>query len=155
MDKPQFQHDCDHCVFLGRFVDEEQDPPGNADLYLDYEGSSSLVTVVARRGDEGSDYISGVEFQRIPAIREGTVRGLKLALDLYHQQHVVWTKTPPTVDGVYWATVGNSRPRLVRVEYVGSVGEADEFGNECEEPLCYYRWWSTKPVVVPEGPKTT
>lgn len=151
MDKPQFQHDCDSCVFLGRFVDNEQDPPEHSDLYVDHEGS--LATVVARRGDEGSDYTSGVEFRRLPAIREATKRALKLAVDLYHLYHVEWTKTPPTTDGVYWAATKLGTPRLVRVGYVGSVGEVNFFGNECPEPLDFFFWWSTKPITPPERPE--
>jgi hypothetical protein len=157
MDKPQFQHDCDHCVFLGRFVDEEQDPPEHSDLYADHEGGRG--TVVVRRGNEGSDYTSGLEFTRLPAIREATRRAVVLAVGLYHQHHVVWTKTPPATDGTYWTTggsvAGHLKVRLVDVHYSGGVGEVDVFGDECSQPLDRFLWWSTTPIVLPEGPEVT
>jgi len=75
--KPQFQHDCDKCDFLGRvvhttalhpdFMPPDEDYAelfalGTAkvvDLYLCKKGS---WTVIARYSDDGPDYVSGLQF---------------------------------------------------------------------------------------------
>lgn len=46
----QFEHDCDNCVFLGNAL--------GADLYVCV--GSMITSVIARYGDDGPDYISGV-----------------------------------------------------------------------------------------------
>lgn len=46
-----FNHDCDQCVFLAVFE--------TADLYF---CPTDSPTVIARFGDEGSDYKSGIMF---------------------------------------------------------------------------------------------
>jgi len=46
---PAFEHDCDECVFLGRFLDN--------DLYFCDFGVD--YTVIARHSSEPADYISG------------------------------------------------------------------------------------------------
>ena len=48
---PAFEHDCDECVFLGRYEDH--------DLYLCPQGG--MPTVVARWGNDGPEYTSGRE----------------------------------------------------------------------------------------------
>lgn len=60
---PQFTHDCTACVFLGRY----SRPPGQLlftlknefDLYFCKASNRCLDTVVARFGNEGSEYASG------------------------------------------------------------------------------------------------
>ena len=52
-DAPAFQHDCNTCVFLGRYDDDGR----MADLYAHICGS--MPTVIARYSSEGSDYASG------------------------------------------------------------------------------------------------
>lgn len=62
---PQFKHDCDKCVFLGRFysgINEYEKEMVSFDLY--YCGGS-LETVIARFGSDGPDYISGLNFANI------------------------------------------------------------------------------------------
>ena len=49
MSTPQFQHDCDHCHFLGHHEGH--------DLYV---CQSAHPTVIARYGDDGSEYLSGL-----------------------------------------------------------------------------------------------
>lgn len=46
---PAFEHDCDNCVFLGRFLDN--------DLYFCDFGVNH--TVIARHSSAPADYISG------------------------------------------------------------------------------------------------
>src|SRR3990167_2809320 len=62
MNKPKYQHDCDECVFLGTFQNEQ-----DTDLYWCGEKKGILPTVIARFSDEGSDYASGMCFGRIHA----------------------------------------------------------------------------------------
>jgi len=74
--RPTFQHDCDECVFLGRYQSSgTQDipldiphvgrvtkrapiPEEDCDLY--YCEIGPMPTVIARYSDEGSDYKSGM-----------------------------------------------------------------------------------------------
>jgi hypothetical protein len=70
---PRHQHDCQECVFLGRW--------GTYDLY--YHGGG-FETVIARYGSSGDDYQSGLNAARIPyprnplavALRRATIREL-------------------------------------------------------------------------------
>lgn len=49
----RFKHDCDICVFLGQF--------NEYDLYFCDAG---FATVIARYGDDGPEYMSGMTFAR-------------------------------------------------------------------------------------------
>lgn len=51
---PKFKHDCTSCVYLGHFEDH--------DLYY----CPNDPTVIARFGDEGPDYGSGLPFAETP-----------------------------------------------------------------------------------------
>ena len=51
METPEFEHDCDHCKFLGHY--------DRADLYF---CGKSRPTLIARWSDDGPDYISGMSF---------------------------------------------------------------------------------------------
>lgn len=55
--KPQFIHDCDQCVFLGRGADQK------TDLY--FCATVHDVTLIARYSDEGSDYASALSDHKI------------------------------------------------------------------------------------------
>ena len=57
-DKPQYQHDCNKCKFLGRFRSEGTD----YDLYFCKQGTGTNPTVIARFGDDGPQYASGMMF---------------------------------------------------------------------------------------------
>ena len=50
--KPVFQHDCDLCKFLGHH--------NGHDMYFCLQGRNS-PTVLARYGNDGPDYTSGLE----------------------------------------------------------------------------------------------
>ena len=52
LEPARYTHDCDKCYYLGRYEDN--------DLY--YCSKSSLPTVIARYGDEGWKYSSGMIF---------------------------------------------------------------------------------------------
>ena len=59
MSIPKYQHDCEHCVYLGHFNEH--------DLY--YHPHTSVLgqeTVVARYGSDERDYDSGLDFARNP-----------------------------------------------------------------------------------------
>lgn len=50
-EKPQYTHDCNNCIFLGQYE--------NFDLYY---CNITNETVIARYGNEGSEYMSGIGF---------------------------------------------------------------------------------------------
>ena len=69
---PQHTHDCAVCVNLGRF--------GNFDLYFCDEGNP-VPTVLARFGNEGPDYYSGLPAaEAIPALAEARRRASEAGL---------------------------------------------------------------------------
>lgn len=55
METPKHQHDCDKCLFLGRFTSDD-----NYDLYYCLQGGS-VPTIIARYGENGA-YLSGMSF---------------------------------------------------------------------------------------------
>lgn len=59
MNDPQFEHDCDTCVFLGHY--ESRDWRRPVDLYV-CPGQPGGATIIARYGDEGPEYGSGLAF---------------------------------------------------------------------------------------------
>lgn len=75
-DTPRFAHDCVRCTFLGRFVH------GGRDYDLYYADHGGLPdTVIARYGDDGPEYTSGLELADLdPALgearRRAAARGL-------------------------------------------------------------------------------
>ena len=55
--KPQYQHDCKRCHFLGPYSDQES--ATEYDLYVCQNlAHPTLTTLLARYGDEGSNYAS-------------------------------------------------------------------------------------------------
>lgn len=78
---PQFTHDCESCIFLGRFQ--------NHDLYYCNVGNK---TVLARYGDWGWEYASGLEFiNHHPELTEAARRAV--ALGLIHPEHEIGEST--------------------------------------------------------------
>ena len=57
-EKPQYQHNCEACVFLGRYTDSDQQR--DFDLYVCPQGG--IPTVIARFGNDGPEYSSGLPF---------------------------------------------------------------------------------------------
>lgn len=62
---PQFQHDCDRCEFLGRWRGKMTNNPGQTDwdfdlYYADHGGIWPIGTYIARFGNDGDEYISGI-----------------------------------------------------------------------------------------------
>lgn len=55
LENPLYQHNCDHCVFLGTYQ--------GTDLYACESGCPGYAwpTVIARSSDEPSDYMSGLK----------------------------------------------------------------------------------------------
>ncbi len=71
MRKPIYKHDCEKCVFLGNF--------NNEDLY--YCDQSIIPTVISRYSDVGPDYTSGMAFIGInKQLTEAYNRAIKLNL---------------------------------------------------------------------------
>ena len=59
---PLYAHDCDRCTFLGRF-----DMAGDTyDLY--YCPQTSFPTVIARYGNEGWEYFSGMKSSNLSLV---------------------------------------------------------------------------------------
>jgi hypothetical protein len=64
---PEFLHDCDTCVYLGKYVTEGE----HFDLYYHPERrGSNMATIIARFGNEGAEYLSGLESGRSSNIPE-------------------------------------------------------------------------------------
>jgi len=79
VNKPTFIHDCKKCVFLGSVVFEEQ----LYDLYVCSHKDKEIDTVVARYGDEGREYGSGVYFRdTILPLKEAYQRAVALGYKL-------------------------------------------------------------------------
>ena len=58
---PRFEHDCDSCVFLGRYrFENDPNKRFDYDLYVCGQGDKSFPTVIARFSDELPDYMSGL-----------------------------------------------------------------------------------------------
>ena len=69
MDKPTYQHDCATCVFLGDYLDA-----GHLyDLYVHNDYPASFKTVIARWGNEGAEYTSGLR-SSLPVLIEAEKR---------------------------------------------------------------------------------
>lgn len=79
MAEPQFTHDCDKCQFLGRYTCEFNGP---CDLY--YCGASEFRdTVIARFGDDGPNYTSGIPFVGMtPALTEAYDRAIAAGVEI-------------------------------------------------------------------------
>ena len=75
---PQYEHDCESCVFLGNYENEN----GRYDLY--YHGGDHK-TVIGRYGNDGGDYSSGMVFGRdglVPELAEAYNRAKEQGLDV-------------------------------------------------------------------------
>lgn len=81
--QPKFTHDCDHCIYLGRFIKH--------DLYV-CQRFNIIDTVLARYGEEENNYISGLDYAMLygsklssnqsgrilfEALKRATARGFK------------------------------------------------------------------------------
>lgn len=76
---PQYQHDCECCVFLGHYTDRDGT---NFDLYFCSQGGW-LGTLIARWSSNGPDYYNGLEFGRhgnIQSLKEAYKRALRRGL---------------------------------------------------------------------------
>jgi hypothetical protein len=75
-----FTHDCNKCTFLGNFTDYSHLNEGAFDLYYCMQ-FGTIPTVIARYGNEGSEYLSGLGFSH-PALKEAEKRASKINLTL-------------------------------------------------------------------------
>lgn len=76
MENPKYQHNCDKCLFLGRYKKK-------CDLYVCVRDNIA-DTVIARHGNNGPDYSSGLIFAHrnlIPELVEAMKRAEALGID--------------------------------------------------------------------------
>lgn len=62
-----YEHDCDKCIFLGSWNDLEPSFQKTYDLY--FCSQHNLPTVVARYGNDGPDYHSGLNMTSIKPLK--------------------------------------------------------------------------------------
>lgn len=82
-EKPQFEHDCERCIFLGNYSGDWYE---KADLY--WCNPTTGPTVIVRYGDDGPEYSSGMIFADqgmnpalVEAKRRADLKGLLLKGD--------------------------------------------------------------------------
>jgi len=76
MEKPKYQHNCDMCLFLGRYKKKY-------DLYV-CARDNIADTVIARYNNDGPDYSSGLIFAHqnlIPELVEAKKRAEAIGID--------------------------------------------------------------------------
>jgi hypothetical protein len=74
--KPKYIHDCKECHFLGTL-------DNTFDLYFCDKQGKGRETVIARYGDKGADYLSGMNFATkdgLETLYEAKKRAIKLKL---------------------------------------------------------------------------
>jgi hypothetical protein len=86
--KPIYEHDCDRCIFLGNLHTGPNNPwvrkgVEDVDLYICPQGDF-WPTLIARDGNDGSQYMSGFSFRYITdsrykdyPLREAFIRGVE------------------------------------------------------------------------------
>ena len=82
-DMPQFTHDSGCCTFLGRWRGPfHGGDPDVTDFDLYYcQASHAWPTVIARFGDDGPEYTSGLAFVDKMALYDGRIVRMSLPLD--------------------------------------------------------------------------
>jgi hypothetical protein len=84
MPKPVFRHDCSSCTYLGLYyLDPDDDTSARIDydLYFCPVQAIGGSTVIARFGDDGRDYLSGLAIaDNVPALREAKRRARERGL---------------------------------------------------------------------------
>lgn len=74
---PMFTHDCEQCVFLGHYNNHDLYYCGHPDV------QQGIPTLIARWGNDGPEYSSGMAFVgTIPEITEAYRRAKKLGCQL-------------------------------------------------------------------------
>jgi hypothetical protein len=77
-ENPKYKHDCDQCIYLGIYEDY--------DLYFCKQGGKS-PTVLARFGNAGPEYLSGLGMSYTPSLQEAEKRAKdKGLLQIYRRQ---------------------------------------------------------------------
>lgn len=84
-EKPVFVHDCQHCTFLGHYYSNLYNGQFGsiADLYHCVQGGR-LPTVIARFGNEGDQYLSGLNSD-LPALKEAQNRAKAQGLSVEYK----------------------------------------------------------------------
>ena len=79
MVKPHYEHDCKKCMYLGDFIHDGI----LYDLYVCSHQNMEIDTLIARYGDDGPEYGSGVYFiKTIPTIAEAYKRAKDIGYKL-------------------------------------------------------------------------
>jgi len=92
--KPKFKHDCMSCEYLATISVTGIDIPPRKnctyDLYFCPAPKSGYPTIVARFGNEDSEYLSGTEFATFnPIIAFGFIAAKRLNKDLGHYKNLI------------------------------------------------------------------
>lgn len=81
-EKPLYTHDCDTCQFLGSYTSLMH--PGDRQVMV-FDLYVCKNTVIARYGNEGSEYASGLPFAKqgsnfplVEALRRATLAGIEI-----------------------------------------------------------------------------
>ncbi|MBC8739742.1 hypothetical protein F6X40_23805 [Paraburkholderia sp. UCT31] len=120
---PQFQHDCNACAFLGRYVNEEG---RSCDLY--YHGGHFQKTVIARFSSEGPNYSSGLDgfsYGRIDHLSTARLRAQTLGLHQYDVHEALRDYVPGTVHEVELHAALPTAPEIVAYEAI-KAGEVEK-----------------------------
>ena len=108
-----YEHDCPHCIFLGAFESEER----MFDLY--YHDMDNNRTVLARYGNDGQDYESGLQMATkdgVPYLYEARLRS-EIVECLKETKEADWVSIA-TYCGV---EVGAMAARLKKMEEYGVI----------------------------------
>ena len=108
-ERPTYQHDCTACLFLGTAVEEGK--PYDLYIHKSSHGPSVTDTVIARFGNEPSEYSSGmdVSYGMSPLLTKARLRA---------QAAGVWTLNP--FDAMWYAKGEESRAE-VRIALRGTL----------------------------------
>jgi hypothetical protein len=98
-DKPQFQHDCTECIFLGSWTGKAYADCTeilNFDLYY-HPDKRVLESVIARMSDDGGDYYSGLTFaDTCLPLKEAKERAEARGLLAYQREETEKPQVMPT-----------------------------------------------------------
>lgn len=138
---PRFQHDCDNCIYLGQH--EEYD------LYYCTQGGD-WPTVIARYGDEGSEYTSGLKIEIDAVLNIAKTRAVQMLSKRLAQSR--WYRLENNLPDADLAEVlvwkqGMERPATADVKVLHAAHNSREFltmwGDEA-----WHRdyWWCRLPA---------
>jgi hypothetical protein len=69
MSDTRYQHDCNNCIFLGHYKEYDL-------YYCPSDRGAIYSTVIARYGNEGHEYASGINSMTMPGLNEAKARAI-------------------------------------------------------------------------------